>query len=255
MNSVRIKNLPIGEGRPKICVPIVGKTLLEMRDAAVHISQLAMKPDLVEIRIDWFENVFQWHKVIELLETIGTTLQDMPLLFTFRTAKEGGEQAITMEQYRNLLLAIAESGLVDAVDVEAFSFEESVVELVEELRSKGMVVIGSNHDFHKTPAKEELIRRLYQMRDIGMDIAKIAVMPANTEDVLALLGATVVAGEDDEMCPVITMAMSGKGVISRLAGEVFHSAVTFACVGKASAPGQIPLEQLEQVLEIIHRSI
>lgn len=255
MKSVKLKNLTIGEGRPKICVPIVGKTLEEMTDAAVHISELRIQPDLVEVRIDWYEDVFQKKKVEELLKAMKRVLKDMPLLFTFRTAKEGGEQTISFEQYKELLLEVAETKLVDAVDVEVFSFDEPVEELVKLLSQKEMVVIGSNHDFEKTPEEEELVRRMYAMEEIGVDIAKIAVMPVNTKDVLTLLLATTRVGEDETMCPVITMSMSGQGVISRLAGEVFHSAVTFASAGKASAPGQIPIEQLKQVLEVIHSSL
>lgn len=255
MNSVKIRNLAVGKGRPKICVPIVGKTLKEMQDGAIHINQLAIQPDMVEIRIDWFEHVFQWDKVKELLENIRVVLKDMPLLFTFRTAKEGGEKDITFEQYETLLLDVAYSGLVDAVDVEAFSFGIQIEELVKALCKKGVVVIGSNHDFNGTPEKNEIVRRLCKMQDMGVDIAKIAVMPNSTEDVLTLLQATAIAGEDETMCPIITMSMSGKGVISRLAGEVFHSAVTFASAGKVSAPGQIPIEQLDMVLKVIHSSL
>ena len=39
--------------------------------------------------------------------------------------------------------------------------------------------------------------------------------------------------------PIITMSMAATGVISRVCGEVFGSALTFGAVGKASAPGQI----------------
>ena len=54
--------------------------------------------------------------------------------------------------------------------------------------------------------------------------------------------------------PIITMSMSGMGVISRFAGEIFGSALTFGAVKKASAPGQIDVEDLNTVLQIIHKS-
>ena len=47
------------------------------------------------------------------------------------------------------------------------------------------------------------------------------------------------------------MAMGGMGVISRMAGQVFGSAVTFAALGTVSAPGQVPLEKLKEVLELV----
>ena len=54
--------------------------------------------------------------------------------------------------------------------------------------------------------------------------------------------------------PIITMSMSGTGVISRLTGEFFGSALTFGAAAKASAPGQIPVSELETVLSVIHKS-
>lgn len=34
MNTVQVKNTVIGEGRPKICVPIVGKTKTDILEEA-----------------------------------------------------------------------------------------------------------------------------------------------------------------------------------------------------------------------------
>lgn len=45
-------------------------------------------------------------------------ITDKPLLFTFRSAKEGGEQALTTEQYIALNRAAVDSGLVDMIDLE-----------------------------------------------------------------------------------------------------------------------------------------
>ena len=55
--------------------------------------------------------------------------------------------------------------------------------------------------------------------------------------------------------PVITMSMAGTGVISRICGEVFGSAVTFGAVGKTSAPGQMDAEDLAVVLRLLHGSM
>ena len=49
--------------------------------------------------------------------------------------------------------------------------------------------------------------------------------------------------------------MANTGVLSRLCGEVFGSALTFGAVGKTSAPGQIGVEDLRIALEILHKSL
>ena len=38
MNTVKVRNITIGEGRPKICVPIVGKTREEILKEASTVS-------------------------------------------------------------------------------------------------------------------------------------------------------------------------------------------------------------------------
>ena len=58
------------------------------------------------------------------------------------------------------------------------------------------------------------------MEKLGADIAKIAVMPRCPEDVLTLLTATVTARRQ-LTCPVVTMAMAGTGLISRVWGNLW----------------------------------
>ena len=48
MNTVQVKNTVIGEGRPKICVPIVGKTKTDILEEAKKITTLPV--DVVEWR-------------------------------------------------------------------------------------------------------------------------------------------------------------------------------------------------------------
>ena len=72
-------------------------------------------------------------------------------------------------------------------------------------------------------------------------------MPQNKKDVLTLLAATEEIATEYADRPIITMSMAGTGVISRLCGEVFGSALTFGAAGKASAPGQMGVEDLKTV--------
>ena len=235
MKTVQVRNITLGEGRPKICVPIVGQT---KDDILLEAGTFARIPvDVVEWRVDWFEDVFDTDKVLDVAKDLQTVLKDTPILFTFRTAKEGGEKAISNETYK------------------AFTGEEIVKSMIQEAHSYGVKVIASNHDFDATPEKDEIVRRLRMMQDYGADIPKMAVMPRNKQDVLTLLSATLEMSEQFADRPIITMSMAGTGVVSRLAGETFGSALTFGAATKASAPGQINVNELAQVLDIIHKSL
>lgn len=253
MNTVKVRNIEIGAGIPKICVPIVGVTREEILAAAENIK--STKADVVEWRVDWYEDIFDFTKTEATMQALREVLGEMPILFTFRTSKEGGEKAIETEAYVELNQNAAKTGLVDLVDVEAFTGDDVVKAVVEIAHANGVKVIASNHDFHKTPAKEEIVSRLRKMQELGADIPKIAVMPQNKKDVLTLLAATEEMVSEYADRPIITMSMSGTGVISRLCGEVFGSALTFGAVGKVSAPGQMGIEDLTTVLGLLHKSL
>ena len=253
MNTVQVKNIVIGEGRPKICVPIVGKTKTDILEEAKKITTLPV--DVVEWRVDWFENVFEFDKVLDVLKELRKALGETPILMTFRTSKEGGEKAIGDAAYAELNIKAAQSGYVDLIDVEVFTGDEIVKQIIESAHAAGVKVVASNHDFFKTPDKDEIVSRLRKMQDLGADIPKIAVMPQNKKDVLTLLSATEEMTSLYADRPIITMSMAGTGVISRLCGEVFGSSMTFGAARKASAPGQMGVKELETVLGLLHSAM
>ena len=253
MNPVVIRDIKIGEGIPKICVPIVGTTKAEIIEQAKAFHRIPA--DIAEWRADWFEEVFQQEKVVDVLQELREVLGEIPLLFTFRTFKECGEKSIEINEYAKLNKLVTRTNFADIIDIEVFTGDDVVKEMIREAHECGVRVIASNHDFNGTPDREEIVERLCRMQRFGADICKIAVMPKCKKDVLTLLSATeeMVTGYADR--PVVTMSMSGDGVISRLCGEIFGSTITFGSAGKASAPGQMGVEDLRQVLQILHKSI
>lgn len=48
-NTVRIQNVTLGAGIPKVCVPVMGKDLCEWTEAATAAREQA---DLIELRLD-----------------------------------------------------------------------------------------------------------------------------------------------------------------------------------------------------------
>ena len=250
MNTIKVRDIEIGAGAPKIIVPIVGVTKEDILNEAKTFDSIPV--DVVEWRVDWFEHVFEFDKVEDVLKELRTVLGNIPLLLTFRTKKEGGEKAIDTKDYKELNLRAAKTGYVDFIDVEIFTGDDVVREIIDGAHAAGVRVIASNHDFFKTPAKSDIIYRLRKMQDMGGDIPKIAVMPQSKRDVLTLLCATEEMVTDYADRPIITMSMAGTGVISRLCGEVFGSSMTFGAAKKASAPGQMGVNDLNTVLDLLH---
>ena len=253
MKTVYLKNVEVGAGVPKVIVPIVAATAQGIIEKAESFRGIPFH--VVEWRVDFYHDALNIEKVLDTLAKLREALGETPILFTFRTKKEGGEKNITMEQYTALNKAVAESGNVEAIDLEIFSGDDVVRENVENIHNAGVAVVGSNHEFKHTPSEADIIYRLRKEQDMGCDILKIAVMPQNKRDVLTLLSATEEMYTNYAQQPLITMSMAPTGVVSRLCGEVFGSAMTFGAVGQTSAPGQIPVERLNTALEILHQSM
>ncbi len=247
---ITINNIEFGIGVPKICVPIVEKNEKNILEEAVRISQVSC--EVVEWRIDFFDEVYDFERVNEVLKKLKSTLgSDKVLLVTFRTKEEGGQKDITPELYQVMLEKIIESKVADMVDVELFIGDEIFDRLVKSARDNGCNIIASNHDFNKTPSCEEIVKRLVKMKEKGADISKIAVMPQCMEDVATLLKATAIMKDKHSDTTIVTMSMGSMGMISRVAGEVFGSAMTFGIIDKPSAPGQVEIGKLQELMKNI----
>lgn len=251
MQSVKVRNLVIGEGVPKICVPVVAR---DENDAVIQVEKIiAMKPDIVEFRADHYEKWEDSEALTAVLCDIRKLIGDISLLFTFRTKGEGGNACIDVDDYVKLCTLVCESRLVDLIDIEAFFQDELLRQMVRIAHDNNVFVVASNHDFNGTPDVQVLVDRLTNMDKNDADILKLAVMPESDEDVIKLMSALLQYRSNADVKPVIGMSMGGCGVVSRLTGEFFGSAVTFASACVASAPGQIPVNEVRTVLEIIHR--
>jgi 3-dehydroquinate dehydratase I len=152
-----------------------------------------------------------------------------------------------------LYRAICEARAADLVDFEAANDTADVQAVREASHAAGIGLVLSYHNFQRTPPAGEILARFEQAAALGADVAKVAVMPQSPEDVLQLFDATLQASRRLAI-PVVSMSMAGTGAVSRLAGGVFGSSLTFAVGREASAPGQVPIEDVRTVLGVLRRA-
>lgn len=248
MKTIRIREIEIGAGMPKICVPVTGVTVSEILEQTAQAVE--KQPDLLEWRADFFESLTEPEKVHEMAGKMRDILKNIPMIFTVRTSREGGNCHISTEDYISLLSQAAENPEIDLIDVELYRDVPQMKVLIARLKEKGKKVIASNHHFDRTPVRTTMERILAEMDDSGADIRKLAVMPGSPENVLDLLYATSHANWSGK-APVITMSMGSLGSLSRISGQIFGSAVTFGTVGEASAPGQLAIDELRIIMKIL----
>ena len=171
---IQIKNLTIGAGIPKICVPLTGTTEEKICQEAKDAKKAGA--DLVEWRADFFEGLMDKEACKQVLGKLSEILGETPLLFTIRTSEEGGNIAISMEDYSACCRNAARSHIADLVDVEVMGNPEEKKKLVAELQREGVKIIASSHDFDKTDSQEILLDRFREMEKSGAEYVHIDVM-------------------------------------------------------------------------------
>lgn len=246
MKICQVRQLTIGEGKPKICIPVVETTT----EKIIQQIQELQNCDLIELRIDFYENIHDLKQVHELLLQVRQQT-NLPLLLTYRSLKEGGHIQLSDQEYLSLVQTACQSGCIDIVDIELECGNMLVYQLVEIAHQNHVKVLMSYHDFEKTPTVMEMKERLEKMEIMGADICKIAVMPFSYKDVIQLLNTTMEMSQRLTR-PLVTMSMGKIGKITRIVGELVGSSITFASVGQSSAPGQLTLEDMQTLLEVIH---
>lgn len=248
---LKVKNKIIGEGKPLVCVSVMDN---KKEDIIAEVKRLVdEKTEMIEWRVDAFDGVESPNAVREVLGELKALVKETILVFTFRSKEQGGQRSLDSEKIYDLHQVAAESKVVDFIDLEYFYTEDADVEIYS-LQKMGAKVITSHHDFNETPSSNVLFMLLEQMKHSNADIVKLAMMPQNTEDVLRLLEETNHFHKRYPMQPLITMSMGKMGTVTRVCGELFGSCVTFGAGKNASAPGQVPMAKLEEILEVLRIS-
>ena len=237
---------------PLICAPLVGRTRERvLAEAAIVIAKGC---DLIEWRVDFFEGIGDTAAALDVAKDLRAAAGDMPIIFTRRSVNEGGEPiSIDDADVVRLYEAVCASQLIDFVDFEMGNDADLVRQVIATAHQHETRVILSYHNFSETPSQAFMVQRFMEAERLGGDMAKIAVMPRDRNDVLALLAATALA-EETAQIPLISMSMGALGAVTRMIGGEFGSALSFAVGEGSSAPGQLPIADLSQIAEIIRRT-
>jgi 3-dehydroquinate dehydratase-1 len=244
---ITLHGKPIGSGSfPAIITPLVGATPEAIAGELAAI--VPRKPDLIEWRIDFFEAIGDTGRVIDTARAIRAAAAGIPVLLTRRNVTEGGQPIPAPEPAVVAMYGAAcEARCVEFVDYELSNAAADLATLRRVSSANGIAMVMSYHNFQSTPDAATLDAKFAQAQALGADVGKVAVMPQDPSDVLALLGATHRASQALSI-PLISMSMGGIGSISRMIGWVYGSAATFAVGKSSSAPGQIAIDELRAVL-------
>lgn len=243
--TAAVKDKIIGGERQLVCLPIVAA---DIDDLIAQAKEAVLgNPDLIEWRADSYD---RHNEIMTVCHKLRKITGDIPLIFTLRHIEEGGVREIPQHERAKTIKEVIGTGLFDLVDVEIMNGEAFISEIKENMKKYGCKLILSYHNFQHTPSEEFIKDKLKEAEELGADIAKLAAMPTDYKDVLRLLNAALTAKREIIEIPIITIAMGKMGIISRIDGGYFGSDVTFAAGKTLSAPGQIKLADLINIMKI-----
>ena len=189
-------------------------------------ARLAEKADLVEIRLDLFDDV---ENLIDEIKKL-----DKEIIATLRRERDGGKYRGRDEERIQTLKWFAEECDVSYVDIEcdmpdsAFDFDCTIIE--------------SYHNFQKTPEYPELKKIVEDRRG---DFVKIVTMGRSKKDVGKIVKLLI------ECDDIIAFLMGKEFSFTRIMAVFLGSPFIYCYVGESKAPGQIHLDDAYRILKIL----
>lgn len=220
----------IGRSGPLIVASVVDVSGLR------RVTRARRPPwDIVEFRIDCLGQGPEVKRAMQVLHQAG-----VPVLLTIRAQREGGAWRWTeqrrMQTYERLM---EKASLVD-IEIRSRSFR-TVARMAAE---RGLLVIGSFHDFRGTPAVVELERIAREGWAEGADVVKLATTVRVSEDRVALK-SLLRRFRKRKLCVI---GMERRGLRTRVELARAGSWLVYGAVGRAAVPGQPSCNDLRKAL-------
>ncbi len=246
MKRIKVRDISLVEGGGSIAIPITAKCLDELNKQLQVIDFNDI--DVVEWRVDHYTEFLDFTKVDQALNSLREYLKEKVLIATFRTLWEGGVNAIEKANYISLIKHLIAQGEVDIIDLELYFLKENeLLDLIAYAKNHQVLIILSNHNFEKTLGYDDLVNRFMVMDKYDCDFMKIAMMPKNSKDVINMMSASSKANDLSKKL-VISMSMGDIGKASRVCCSLSKSCITFGCYNDSSAPGQINVHELKNMM-------
>lgn len=222
----------------KLVVSIMPRTLEEAQQLDRSHYDGA---DVIEWRADFLDK----NEILTVAPAVFEKFAGREILFTLRTRGEGGQIDLTSEEYLAIIQDIQSIYHPDYIDFEFYSHREVFEQMLEFSN-----LVLSYHNFQETP--ENMMEILSELTSLSPKLVKVSVMAHNEQEVLDLMNYTRGFKTLNPEQDYVTISMGKVGKISRLTADLTGSSWSYASVGEESAPGQIPLENMRRIRELLN---
>ena len=248
-SMVTIRDTVIGEGKPKICIAVTGT---DEKSIIAETHKAFLSPaEIIEWRADCFSEWQNDYALMRVLKTIRMNIGAKAFLFTFRTKEEGGTIPFKDTEYMHVLKLAIDSRLIDLVDIECCVSEYMANEMISYARQKNVFMIGSNHTPGFSLSIGEMEYRVRYMQKLGVDIARLTVVPQRRRDAYRLLLTTHDLAEELDFT-IAVLGLGEFGKYTRVLGELFGSCLTLAVADGAEDASEISVSRLANLLDNLH---
>ncbi|MHA1784101.1 MAG: type I 3-dehydroquinate dehydratase [Candidatus Helarchaeota archaeon] len=214
-----------------MAIPV--KSIEELNDHFIEIEDYEI--DLIELRLDYLKTI----NLEDLREAIKTI--NMPLILTLRKKSEGGFFDGD-EQLRYDILKKLISLKPEFIDLEHDSL--NLDELIQFAQIKEVKTIISYHDFKKTPNINECKKIIQDMLKHETTVVKFITMANSFSDNLIPLNLI----NEFKDYNLVSFCMGADGIFSRIFSVLFGAQFTFASIEEKTAPGQISIDEMQDIL-------
>ena len=218
----------------KTCVSIAESSPNKIK---IKLKTALKKSDYVEVRLDFLKK----EQVPKVLEIIKKDLNK--IVCTLRPKTEGGRFEGNEKERISIIKLISEYNPY-LLDIEYNTLKKNK-ELVKYLKSTKTKLLVSWHDFKKTPKNTELQNQIKQMSKFSCNV-KIVSTAKSTDDSTRMLGLYSKKGKNN----LISFAMGDAGKISRILCLYLGSPYTYVSLGKAVAPGQFSIDEVNNIINL-----
>ncbi len=218
----------------KTCISVAEKTPQKVKQT---LKIALKKSSYVEVRFDFL-------KIEQIPETLEIIKKDLnKVVCTLRPKTEGGKFAGNEKERIAILKLIAEYTPF-LLDVE-FNTLKKNTQLRKYLKSTKTKLLVSWHDFKKTPNSVQLKSKINQMSKFSSNV-KIVSTAKSTDDSTRMLELYSKKGKMN----LISFAMGDFGRISRILCLYLGSPYTYVSLGKAVAPGQFSIDEVNKIINL-----
>jgi len=246
-----------------ICVPIPVKSVIVSEIASTIEKVISLNPDLIELRFDYIPDIQKLTKDF-IIDIINRIQPKIPVICTLRDSSEGGQTQIDNNERFQIIKRIIESK-PQYLDIEINTEADMLSEITNLAVNDKVSLIYSFHDFEKTPTYDEAVKdfedslkKLKSKVLIDQNITEISIFKQiytaqSFEDNLVPL--KLCKTKSSNKLKLISFCMGELGLFSRILCNFSNSFLTYSSYSEKTAPGQIEITKLREILNFLNFNI